>query len=55
MLDSHSFDLSQEQWLFDHLKELGFIKLDFLLVEVSGMDSSVLLHGQPFGGCAILF
>ena len=41
-------------WLFDgHLKDLNFNK-DILSVGVNGMDSSVLLHGRPYDGCAIL-
>ena len=50
MLDSRDICLIQEHWLFyGHLKELNF-NPDFLSVGVSGMDSSVLLHGRPFGG-----
>ena len=55
LLDSHDICLIQEHWLFDdHLNKLNF-NPDFLSVGVSGMDSSVLLRGLPFGGCAILF
>ncbi len=53
LLDSHDICVIQEHWLFaDHLNELNF-NSDFLSVGVSGMDSSVLLYGRPFGGCAI--
>ena len=55
LLETHDICLIQEHWLFaDHLNELNFHS-DILSVGVSGMDSSVLLHGRPFGGCAILF
>ncbi len=55
LLDSHDICVIQEHWLFaDHLNELNF-NPDFLSVGVSGMDSSVLLYGRPFGGCAIFF
>ena len=46
----------QEHWLFsDQLHKLSNFHVDFSSVSVSGMDSSVLLTGRPFGGCAILF
>ena len=55
LLDSHDICLIQEHWLFnDQLNQLNF-NLNFLSVGVSGMDSSILLHGRPFGGCAMLF
>ena len=54
LLDSHDICLIQEHWLFnEHLNQLNF-NPDFLSVDVSGMDSSILFHGRPFGGCAIL-
>ena len=55
LLDSHDICLIQEHWLFnEHLNQLNF-NPDFLSVGVSGMGSSILLHGRPFGGFAILF
>ena len=52
LLDSHDICLIQEHWLFN--EHFNF-NPDFLSVGVSGMDSSILLHGRPFGVCAILF
>ena len=44
----------QEHWLFrEHLGSLN-ISNDFLSVGVSGMDSSEILVGHPFGSCGIL-
>ncbi len=53
----NSFDLCliQERWLFDEQLFNMNIDSDFLSFGVSGMDSSVLLHGRQFGGCAFLF
>ena len=52
---SYDICLIQEHWLFsDHLNQLNF-NPDFLSVGVSGMESSILLCGRPFGGCAICF
>ena len=45
----------QEHWLYrDHLEALN-ISEDFLSVGVSGMDSSEILLGRPFGGSGILY
>ena len=44
--------LIQEHWLFNEQLHNLNIDNEFLLCGVSGMDSSVLLHGRPFGGCA---
>ena len=30
-------------------------EFDFLYTAVSGVDSSQLLYGRPYGGCAILY
>ncbi len=55
LLDSHDICVIQEHWLFtEHLMELNF-NPDFRMVGVSGMDSSTLLYGRPYEGCAILF
>ena len=45
----------QEQWLFH--EHLSYLDVDdrFLYHGVSGMDSSIMLSGRPFGGCAILY
>ena len=40
--------------MHDHLHLLT-ISPDFLPVGISGMDSSVILTGRPYGGCAILY
>ena len=47
--------LIQEHWLFNEQLHNLNIDNEFLLCGVSGMDSSVLLHGCLVGGCAILF
>ena len=45
----------QEHWLLpDHLGALDIFN-DFFSVGVSGMDSSELQVGRPYGGCGILF
>ena len=58
LLDLLSFNdviLIQEHWLFqEKLHVLSNFHNDFAAVGVSGMDSCVLLHGRPYGGCAIL-
>ena len=41
--------------LHEHLSHVSALESQFLSVSVSGMDSSVLLTGRPFGGCAILY
>ena len=47
--------LIQEHWLIpEKLVDLN-IDDEFLAIGISGMDSSRLLPGRPFGGCAILF
>ena len=45
----------QEHWLFEEQLNLLNIHNDFLYTGVSGMESTRLLHGRPFGGCAILY
>ena len=46
----------QEHWLHhDHLYQINNVSSDFLSVSISGMDCGVLLQGQPFGGCSILY
>ena len=47
--------LIQEHWLLiEQLSTLN-INSQFCSFGVSGMDSSRLLHGRPFGGCGFLF
>ena len=48
--------------MFFSFRNIGFsvityieLSSDFLSVSVSGMDSSVLVCGRPFGGCSILY
>ena len=46
--------LLQEHWLSDsELIKLCFS--DLVTNAISGFDHSVLLHGRPFGGCALLY
>ena len=46
--------LLQEHWLSDsELIKMCFS--GFVTNAISGFDDSVLLHSQPFGGCAILY
>ena len=54
-LNSLDFCLIQEHWLLtEHLGALD-ISDEFISIGVSGMDSSNLLSGRPYGGCAILY
>ncbi len=46
--------LIQEHWL-QHVQLNLNVNIYFMSVGISGMDSSRLLLGRPFGGCAILF
>ena len=55
-LDSLDLCFVQEHWLLsDHLHRINDLSSDFLSVSVSGVDSSVLLCGRPYGGCSILY
>ena len=51
------FIIIQEHWLItEHLHQINnIINQECLSVSVSGMDSSLLHVGQPFGGCSILY
>ena len=54
----NSLDLCfiQEHWLLkENLHTVCDSFPDFLSVGVSGMDSSSLISGCPYGGCSILF
>jgi len=54
LLDDLDLLLIQEHWLFkENLASLN-ISPDFASFGISGMDSSVLLTGRPYGGCAFL-
>ncbi len=55
LLKSCDICMIQEHWLLR--EQLNVLDVDnvFLSIGVSGMDSSKLLHGRPFGGCAILY
>ena len=54
LIDSFDVILLQEHWLSD--SELDRLCFDgFVTSAISGFDNSVLLHGRPFGGCAILY
>ena len=55
LLQSCDICLIQEHWLFHDQLNLLNIDSNFLSVGVSAMDSSKLLLGRPYGGCAILF
>ena len=54
LLQSCDICLIQEHWLLCENLDSLIISDDFLSVGVSGMDSSILLTGRPFGGCSIL-
>ena len=55
-IDSLDLCFVQEHWLLsDHLHRINDLSSDFLSVSVSGVDSSVLLCGRPYGGCSILY
>ena len=55
LLQSCDICLIQEHWLLHENLDSLIISDDFLSVGVSGMDSSILLSGRPFGGCVNLF
>lgn len=55
LLQSNDICFIQEHWLFEEQLNLLNIHNDFLSSSVSGMESHTLLHGRPFGGCAILY
>ena len=40
---------------FSMITYINALSSDFLSVSISGMDSSVLVCGRPFGGCSILY
>ena len=55
-IDSLDYCFVQEHWLLsDHLHRINNLSLDFLSVSVSGVDSSVLLCGRPYGGSSVLY
>ena len=55
-IDSLDLCFVQEHWLLsDHLHRINDLSSDFLSVSVSGVDSSVLLCGRPYGGYSILY
>ena len=55
ILDSYDLIFIQEHWLLpDHLGALNNISDDFISVGVSGIDTSEVLVGRPYGGCGIL-
>ena len=54
ILDSYDLIFIQEHWLLpDHLGSLN-ISDDFISVGVSGIDTSKVLVGRPYGGYGIL-
>ena len=55
LLQSCDICLIQEHWLLRENLDSLIISDDFLSVGVSGMDSSILLSGRPFGDCGILY
>ena len=55
-IDSVDLCFIQEHWLItEQLHQINNINHDFLSVSVSGMDSSLLHVGRPFGSCSILY
>lgn len=55
-IDCFDFLFLQEHWLPDNqLHKINNIHPDFLAVSCSGMDSSMLHVGRPFGGCSIVY
>ena len=55
LLQSCYICLIQEHWLLRENLDSLIISDDFLSIGVSGIDSSILLTGRPFGGCGILY
>ena len=53
---THEFVLIQEHWLFvDNIDRVQNDLTDILCHGTSGMDASIHLIGQPYGGCVILW
>ena len=55
LLQSSDICLIQEHWLLSEQLNRLNIHDDFISTGASGMDSAVLLHGRPYGGCAIIY
>ena len=55
LLSSCDILLIQEHWLFQENFNVLNMSDQFIYTAVSGMDSSNLLVGHPFGGCAIMY
>ena len=55
LLSSCDILLIQEHWLFRENFDVLNISDQFIFTAVSGMDSSNLFVGRPFGGCAIMY
>ena len=56
LVHDHDFVLLQEHWLHEEqLVQIHKIADNVNIHGVSGMDSTVLLKGRPFGGCAIIW
>ena len=55
LLSSCDIVLIQEHWLFRENFNVLNISDQFICTAVSGVDSSNLLVGRPFGGCAIMY
>ena len=54
LLESFDVILLQEHWLSQ--SDLSMLCFDgFITTAISGFDDSAILHGRPFGGCAILY
>ena len=56
VMQNHDFVMVQEHWL--HSDQLGILQSSLNNVcthGVSGMPNTSLLHGRPYGGCAILW
>ena len=55
LVECHDFILIQEHWLHNEQLHQFERDLEVNVHGISGMDSSVLHKGRPFGGCAILW
>lgn len=56
MMQNHDIMLIQEHWLHNEQLTILQSEMDNVCVHgISGMHNSTLLHGRPFGGCAILW
>ena len=56
LCDNFDFVFVQEHWLLNKQLDLFDKKLNGIKSHcISSMDDSLLIHGRPYGGCAIIW